>query len=204
MLLHNGSTTFEAPCVLAFYLPQFHPIPENDQWWGKGFTEWSNVSKAKPLFQGHYQPHLPADLGFYDLRLPETRAAQAEMAREHGIDGFCYYHYWFNGRRILERPIREILAAGEPKFPFCVCWANENWTRRWDGRDAEVLLEQRYSVQDDIAHIRSLIPMFEDARYIRVDGKPLFLVYRSTAIPDARATTDRWRREAERAGLPGL
>lgn len=190
--------------AIAFYLPQYHPIPENDQWWGKGFTEWTNVTKARPLYDGHYQPHFPADLGFYDLRLPEVRAAQAEMAREYGVHGFCYYHYWFNGRRILERPFNEVLASGEPDFPFCLCWANENWTRRWDGRNQEILLGQRYSAEDDLAHVRTLIPAFLDSRCIRVNDKPVFLVYRSTSLPDSRATTDRWRREAERHGLPGL
>jgi lipopolysaccharide biosynthesis protein len=190
--------------AIAFHLPQFHPIPENDEWWGNGFTEWTNVAKAMPRFEGHYQPHLPADLGFYDLRLPEARAAQAELAREYGIHGFCYYHYWFNGRRILERPVNEIVQSGEPDFPFCLCWANENWTRRWDGAEAEVLLEQHYGAADDLAHVRSLIPVFSDHRYIRVDGKPLFLVYQARALPEPCETTDLWRREAERAGLKGL
>jgi hypothetical protein len=190
--------------AIAFHLPQFHPIPENDEWWGKGFTEWTNVAKARPLFPGHYQPHLPADLGFYDLRLPEARAAQAELAGEYGIYGFCYYHYWFNGRRILERPVDETWKSGEPDFPFCVCWANENWTRRWDGLNKKVLLEQRYSFEDDLAHIRSLLPLFSDRRYIRVMGKPVFLVYRASLLPDPRKTTDIWRREAERSGFEGL
>ena len=190
--------------AVAFYLPQFHPIPENDRWWGKGFTEWTNVTRARPLFRDHYQPHLPADLGFYDLRLSETREAQAELARQHGIHGFCYYHYWFNGRRILERPFEEVLATGRPDFPFCLCWANENWTRRWDGLDQELLLEQKYSAEDDEAHLRALLPAFADPRYIRVDGKPLFLVYRANRLPSPRASTDRWRNEAQRAGLPGL
>jgi lipopolysaccharide biosynthesis protein len=190
--------------TIAFHLPQFHPIDENNGWWGNGFTDWTNATKAMPLFSGHYQPHLPADLGFYDLRLPEARAAQAELASEYGIHGFCYYHYWFNGRRLLERPVDEILTSGEPVFPFCFCWANENWSRRWDGREHEILIEQNYSAEDDINHIRSLIPAFADSRYIRIGGKPLFLVYRSTALPDPRATTDRWRREVDRAGLPGL
>ena len=202
----NGESQFGGTAVraIAFHLPQFHPVPENDEWWGKGFTEWTNVVRAKPLFAGHYQPHLPADLGFYDLRVPEVRAAQAELAATYGIYGFCYYHYWFHGRRILERPVNEILKSGEPDFPFCLCWANENWTRRWDGWDREILLEQHYSFEDDVAHIRGLIPIFEDPRYIRVMGKPLFLVYRVSQLPDPKKTTDIWRGEAERAGLGGL
>jgi hypothetical protein len=190
--------------LIAFYLPQYHPIPENDAWWGKGFTEWTNVTRARPLFPGHYQPHLPADLGFYDLRLSEVREAQAELARQYGIHGFCYYHYWFNGRRLLERPFQEVLASGRPDFPFCLCWANENWTRAWDGQEKEVLLAQHYSAQDDVDHIRSLIPAFLDRRYIRLDGKPLFLVYRANRMPDPQATTDRWRTEASRHGIGDL
>ncbi|HKS95388.1 MAG TPA: glycoside hydrolase family 99-like domain-containing protein, partial [Terriglobia bacterium] len=153
---------------IAFHLPQFHPIPENDEWWGKGFTEWTNVARARPLFPGHYQPHLPADLGFYDLRLPEARAAQAELAAKYGIYGFCYYHYWFNGRQLLERPVSEIQRSGKPDFPFCLCWANGNWTRRWDGLNDDVIIEQRYSAADDLEHIRALFPFFLDRRYIRV------------------------------------
>lgn len=190
--------------AICFYLPQFHPVPENDAWWGQGFTEWRNVVKAGPLFPGHYQPHLPADLGFYDLRLEEVRIAQAALAREYGIHGFCYYHYWFNGRRILERPFAEVLASGKPDFPFCLCWANENWTRVWDGGERDILLEQKYSDEDDIAHIRSLLPAFQDPRYICIEDRPLFLVYRGENLPNPRATTSRWRAEAERAGLPGL
>jgi len=190
--------------AIAFHLPQFHPIPENDEWWGKGFTEWTNVVKARPLFPGHYQPHLPADLGFYDLRLPEARVAQAELAAEYGIYGFCYYHYWFNGRQLLERPVNEILKSGAPDFPFCLCWANENWTRRWDGLHSEVLLAQQYTADDDLAHIRSLIPFFLDRRYIRVMDRPFFAVYRASLLPEPQRTTDVWRREAERAGLKGL
>src|SRR5271166_136890 len=136
--------------AIALYLPQFHPIPENDEWWGKGFTEWTNTAKAKPWFSSHYQPHVPADLGFYDLRVPESREAQAQMAKAYGIEAFCYYHYWFAGRRILERPFQEVLKSGQPDFPFCLCWANENWTRRWSGRDGEVLVRQTYSELDDL------------------------------------------------------
>ena len=190
--------------AIAFHLPQFHPTPENDAWWGKGFTEWTNVARATPRFPGHYQPHLPADLGFYDLRLPEARAAQAELAGQYGIYGFCYYHYWFNGRQILERPVNEILNSGEPDFPFCLCWANEPWTRRWHARNDEVLLEQHYSAADDLAHIRALIPFFSDRRYIRVMDRPFFAIYRASKLPQPEKTTDLWRREAERAGLKGL
>lgn len=187
--------------AIAFYLPQYHPIPENDEWWGKGFTEWRNVVSARPLFPGHYQPHIPADLGFYDLRLPEAREAQAALAREHGIHGFCYYHYWFNGRRVLERPFNEVLASGKPEFPFCLCWANENWTRVWDGGDKHVLLEQNYSTADDVEHFNSLIPAFLDKRYIRIDGRPLFLVYRAELLPDPARTAEIWRDLARRAGI---
>jgi lipopolysaccharide biosynthesis protein len=190
--------------ALAFYLPQFHPIPENDAWWGKGFTEWTNVAKARPQFRGHYQPHLPADTGFYDLRVPETRQLQADLAREHGIHGFCYYHYWFTGRRVLEKPFEAVLSAGQPDFPFCLCWANEDWTRAWDGRSGEYLLQQRYSDEDDLAHIRALAPALADRRYVRVDGKPLFLVYRASRIPNPQRTTAIWREEALRLGLGEL
>jgi lipopolysaccharide biosynthesis protein len=187
---------------LAFYLPQFHPIPENDDWWGPGFTEWVSVSKARPLFPGHRQPHLPGALGFYDLRLAETRAAQAALAGAHGIDGFVYYHYWFTGRRLLNRPFDEVLASGEPNFPFALCWANESWTRAWDGRSRDVLIEQRYD--DDRTHARWLTSAFSDPRYIRVDGKPLFLIYRASRLPNAARTTDILREEATKAGIGDL
>jgi lipopolysaccharide biosynthesis protein len=189
---------------IAIYLPQFHPTPENDEWWGKGFTEWTNVTKAKPRLPEHYQPHLPADLGFYDLRLPETRQAQVDLAKAYGIHGFCYYHYWFNGRRILERPFEEVLASGKPDFPFCLCWANENWTRRWDGADQEILLKQEYGEEDDRNHLRALAPAFADPRYIRVDGKPVFIVYRTDLLPDVQQTVATWRDEAIRLGIGEL
>src|SRR6266446_2869134 len=190
--------------VIAFYLPQFHPIPENDAWWGKGFTEWTNVTKARPLFRGHYQPHLPADLGFYDLRVAESREAQADLARQYGITGFCYYHYWFAGKRLLHRPFDEVLTSGRPDFPFCLCWANENWTRVWDGGGSEVLMEQTYSEQDDRAHIQALMPAFADTRYFRIDGRPLFLVYRTELLPEPARTADIWRSEVSKAGLGDL
>ena len=191
--------------AIALYLPQFHPIPENDEWWGKGFTEWTNMAKAKPMFRGHYQPHIPADLGFYDLRVPETRIAQAEMAKEYGIEAFCYYHYWFAGKRVLERPFAEVLESGEPDFPFCLCWANETWTGIWHGAPNRVLIEQTYPGYDDHRnHFDVLLRAFTDRRYVTVDGKPLFLIYQPRAIPDLKKMTDMWRKRAEQAGLKGL
>jgi lipopolysaccharide biosynthesis protein len=187
---------------IAFYLPQFHPIPENDTWWGKGFTEWTNVTKAKPQFKGHYQPHLPTDLGFYDLRLGEARMAQADLAKAYGIHGFCYYHYWFNGKRLLDQPLDNMISSGSPDFPFMVCWANENWTRRWDGQDQEILIKQEYSAQDDLEHIRFLCEhFFSDPRYIRVKGKPFILIYRPSLFPDIKRTLKDWRSEASRLGF---
>lgn len=191
--------------TIAFYLPQFHPIPENDIWWGKGFTEWTNTAKAQPLFSGHYQPHVPADLGFYDLRCPESRQAQATLAREYGITGFCYYHYWFGGKRLLERPFNEVLASGEPDLPFCLCWANQTWTGIWHGAPNKVLIEQTYPGEADYrAHFEALLPAFSDPRYIRVQGKPLFVVYRPSELPDARAFVRLWNEWARTAGLPGF
>lgn len=186
---------------IAIYLPQFHPVPENDLWWGNGFTEWTNVTKAKPLFKNHYQPHLPADLGFYDLRLPEVRQAQAQMAKEYGIYGFCYYHYWFNEKRILERPFQEVLSSGKPDFPFMLCWANENWTRAWDGGEQQILLEQNYSDEDHVKHANFLIAAFKDFRYIKIDGKAVFAIYRSTKIPDVKNALRIWRNECEKQGV---
>ena len=191
--------------LIAFYLPQFHPIPENDEWWGKGFTEWTNTAKAKPLFEGHYQPHVPADLGFYDLRLAETRLAQAQMAREYGIEAFCYYHYWFGGQRLLERPFNEVLESGQPDFPFCLCWANQTWTGIWHGEPKRVLVEQTYPGMDDHRrHFEYLLPAFLDKRYLHVEGKPVFIVYSPDELPDSNRVTELWRNLAVQAGLPGL
>ena len=190
--------------LIAFHLPQFHPTPENDAWWGKGFTEWTNVAKAKPLFPGHYQPHVPADLGFYDLRLPEARHAQAELAMEYGIAGFCYYHYWFGGRRILERPVNEILLSSEPDFPFCLCWANHSWNTVWQGTN-NTLIEQVYpGFTDHAAHFDWLLQAFTDRRYLKVEGKPIFAIYKPDDIPDVQKVTEFWRERAAKAGLPGL
>jgi glycosyltransferase involved in cell wall biosynthesis/GT2 family glycosyltransferase/tetratricopeptide (TPR) repeat protein/ADP-heptose:LPS heptosyltransferase len=193
-----------SPKLICFYLPQFHPIPENNQWWGKGFTEWTNVAKAKPIFDGHYQPHIPADLGFYDLRLPEARSEQADLARQYGIYGFCYYHYWFNGKRLIGRPFDEVRSSGKPDFPFCLCWANEKWTRAWDGRTGIVLQEQTYSLEDDKEHIHWLLEVFKDPRYITVEGKPLFLVYRAMDLPNPARMLEMWREEARKSGFKGL
>ena len=198
--------------VIAFYLPQYHPIPENDAWWGPGFTEWTIVAAARPLFRGHVQPRIPADLGFYDLRLPETREAQAELAREAGIEGFCYYHYWFgNGKQLLERPFNEVLSSGKPDFPFCLCWANHTWaSSTWTNArsrkaGSQILMEQRYpGREDNEMHFRTLLPAFRDPRYIRVDGKPLFAVFDPFRFKDAPAFMAQWRELASDYGLPGF
>lgn len=196
------------PRILGIYLPQFHPIPENDKWWGKGFTEWTNVGKAKPLFRGHYQPRVPADLGYYDLRLPEAREAQAQLAAEYGVEGFCYWHYYFgDGRRLLERPFEEVLKSGRPDFPFCLAWANHSWKDKQFNKQGgdKMLIEQKYGgVKDYIEHFNLLLPAFKDRRYIRVNGKPLFMIYQPKDIPDLPVFLSTWQEHARMHGLEGI
>lgn len=186
---------------IAFYLPQFHPIPENDKWWGKGFTEWRNVVRARPMFLGHDQPRVPADLGFYDLRIRDIQLEQVKMARAHGLSGFCYYYYWFDGVRLLNSPIDAMMQPDAPDFPFCICWANENWTRNWDGHNRHVLIQQNYSFESNRRFIREIIPFMSDPRYIRYAGRPMLIVYRILHMPDWTRTAAMWREECRAFGL---
>ncbi len=196
--------------VIAFYLPQFHPIPENDEWWGKGFTEWTNVGKAKPLFKGHYQPRVPADLGYYDLRMPEVREAQAEMAKEAGIEGFCYWHYWFgNGKRVLERPFNEVLTSGKPDFPFCLGWANHDWTNKsWEVGTRKVkeqtLLKMVYNHDEYVKHFYDVLPAFLDKRYLRQENKPIFVIWNPLGLPNIKEFICLWQKLAKENGLDGI
>lgn len=197
--------------VIAFYLPQYHPFKENDEWWGKGFTEWTNVGKAKPLFRGHYQPRVPADLGYYDLRMPLIRELQAELAREAGIEGFMYWHYWFgNGKTLMANIFQEVLESGKPDFPFCLGWANHSWTRRtWncnaqEYKDVDLMIQEYPGDEDYIIHFNTLLPAFKDRRYIRVDNKPLFMVYNPQGIPDPKHFIDLWNELAKKNGLEGI
>jgi lipopolysaccharide biosynthesis protein len=187
--------------LIALYLPLFHPIPENDEWWGKGFTEWTNVSKAEPLFEGHYRPHIPANLGFCDLRVPEARQAQANLVEKCGIEGFCYWRCSFEGKRLLERPFNEVLFSGQPDLLFCLAWANEPWSRRWLGEERDVLQKQTYSLEDDHNHIQWLIGAFSDPRYIRVEGRLLFLIYRPLDLPAPKRTIEIFRNQCARSGV---
>lgn len=194
------------PTVVALYLPQYHPIPENDAWWEPGFTEWTNVTKAKALYPGHHQPDLPADLGFYDLRLPDSRQNQASLAKRYGIGAFCYYHYWFGeGRRLLNRPFDEVLESKAPDFPFMLCWANETWSGVWHGAVGRTLIEQKFpGPEDEVLHFQLLLRAFNDPRYLKVDGKPVFMIYRPFRIPELQRMLAHFRQMAAAAGLPGL
>lgn len=204
---HDPGETIAAPAVRvsAYYLPQFHPIPENDAWWGPGFTEWTNVAKARPLYPGHRQPKLPGALGFYDLRTPETRLAQAELARDAGVSAFAYWHYWFAGRQILERPLQDVLHSGEPSLPFYFAWANESWTGHWHGLSKSMLLEQTYPGEDDDRrHFEYIEPFLHDPRYFRLDGRPVFSIYKPGRHPSMPAMIERWHDWAQASGLPGI
>jgi lipopolysaccharide biosynthesis protein len=187
--------------LITYYLPQFHPIPENDLWWGKGFTEWTNVTKALPRFVGHYQPRLPGGLGFYDLRLVENLRQQAMLAKRHGIGGFCFHYYWFGGRRLLDTPLELLLSHPDIGLPFCINWANGGWTRTWDGCDKMVLIEQKHSAEDDLAIATALEPALRDPRYIRINGRPILMLYRPGLLPDAVATVARWRQHFVNSGI---
>ena len=194
--------------VIAYYLPQFHAIPENDEWWGKDFTEWVSVRKARPLFKGHQQPVEPGELGYYNLLNPAIRQIQVDLAREAGIEGFCYWHYWFNGHQLLEKPLQQVVASGKPDFPFCIGWANESWkAKTWLDQQTSpdrMLIEQTYSPEDDKAHFKAILPILKDKRYIQVDGKPLLVVYRPFDLPDGQAWVQRWQEMAKSAGFNGL
>jgi lipopolysaccharide biosynthesis protein len=190
--------------IIAFYLPQYHQTPENDHWWGKGFTEWSNTRKARPLFTGHYQPREPYQEYYYDLTDPSARKWQTEIAKKHGIYGFCYYHYWFKGKQLLQRPFNEVLHTGQPDFPFCLSWANETWTRAWDGVGS-VLISQNYGNEKDWEeHFNYLLQAFLDKRYIRIQNKPIFLIYRPESIPCCEEMLNYWNKLANDVGLEGI
>src|SRR5574344_339449 len=195
------------PKIIAYYLPQYHPIKENDEWWGEGFTEWTNVAKAKPLFHGHHQPNIPENLGFYDLRLPETRMAQATMAKQAGIYGFCYWHYWFgDGKELLEKPLQAVVESGKPDFPFCIGWANETWYAKvWNKegkKNGKILIEQKYlGVEDMIKHFMSILPIIKDKRYIKIEKRPVFVIYRPLDIKDFTLLKETWNQMIKEYGI---
>lgn len=190
--------------VIAFYLPQFHSFPENDKWWGKGFTEWTNVKKGIPNFKGHYQPHVPIGYGYYDLTNAEVLRQQVLLAKNYGIHGFNFYYYWFNGKILMKKPFEIILENKDIKLNYCITWANENWTRSWDGGNNEILIEQNHSDQDSIDFIRELFKYFEDSRYIRISDKPVLIIYRANIIPEIKKTIEIWRNSAKEYGFKGL
>lgn len=190
--------------MISFYLPQFHPFEENNKFWGKGFTEWTNVTRSFPRFKSHYQPRLPKDLGFYDLRVPEVLAEQVRIAKNHGISAFCFHYYWFSGKKIMELPLRQFLNNKDLDLGFCLCWANENWTRRWDGKENDILLRQMNNENDDLAFIQDIAPYFKDARYIKIDNKPVLIVYRSELLKDARKSSQVWNQYVRNLGFNGI
>lgn len=192
------------PQIIAFYLPQFHTIPENDEWWGKGFTDWVNVKKSKPLFKGHLQPRVPEN-GYYDLADVEVMRTQADMARKYGLSGFCFYHYWFAGKLLLEKPAAQLLEHPDIDMPYCFSWANEPWARTWDGKARQVLMPQAYGAEEDWRkHFDYLLPFFQDQRYMKHDGAPVFLIYKSRSIPRCGEMMQKWIAWAQEAGLAGI
>ncbi len=199
------------PTIIAFYLPQYHPTKENDEWYGKGFTEWTNVAKAKPLYRGHIQPRIPSELGFYDLRVRDVVKEQTVLAKEAGVTAFCYYHYWFgNGKLLLEKPLESVLSDKEIDFPFCMCWANHSWYKKnWNADtgtlDKTLLQKQEYPGDDDIErHFYYVLPFLKDERYLRIDGKPVFVLYVLKDIPNPCYFMNKWNELAQNNGMPGI